>query len=78
VTDISNPTNTGTVSNVSFLDSSLTGLTGMAFVGYSAGPNAAEAYWDSVSLVPEPSAMVLLATGLMSLLFMAWRRRKRK
>jgi hypothetical protein len=42
-----------------------------------AGPSA-DVYWSGVTLstIPEPSSIALLATGLLSLLAYAWRKRK--
>lgn len=47
-------------------------------VGSSATPNGTPwtAYVDNVSIIPEPGAFVLLATGLIGLLAYAWRKRR--
>ena len=52
---------------------------------YGTGANDSWSYWfhddvevfGTITAVPEPSTVALLATGMASLLFMAWRRRRR-
>ncbi|MBU4399163.1 MAG: PEP-CTERM sorting domain-containing protein, partial [Planctomycetes bacterium] len=52
---------------------------------YGTGANDSWSYWfhddvevfGSIAPIPEPSTLALLATGVASVLFMAWRRRKR-
>ncbi len=51
---------------------------GRPAVAFGDGSNGShgEANWDYVNVIPEPSAMSLLATGLLGLLCYAWRRRR--
>lgn len=54
-----------------------TGMSALAFDGImlQSDNKVTSGYWDAIP-VPEPSALIVLASGLMSLLAYAWRKRK--